>query len=441
MFDFDTFSKLLALNVGVTQPDNERAFELMSAIVPLKILKYPSGREHNGWVIPHAWRVHKALIKKEGVTLFDGSVHPMAVAGYSTGFEGVISKKELDDHVFFNREYPDAFVFHCVYNYRPWERRWGFCVPYGQYRTWGEGQYEIELVTELKPSEMLVGECRLPGESSDTIVFNAHTCHPTQANDDMAGVMVVLELFRWLAERPRRYSYCAVLAPEHIGTVFYLAGLTQEELRRFKLGCFVEMVGSETPLALQRSFSGDSIIDAAAEHVLKAIQPELKVGPFRSIVGNDETVWEAPGIEIPMISISRWPYPQYHTSCDSLDIMSETRLEEALGALKRMIEALENDATMHRRFTGLVALSNPKYQLYWERPDPVANKQLSEGAIRFGELQDYLPRYFDGRHTILNVACRFGVPFSELRRYVMAFEEKQLIDLRPVSSLDLYGGR
>ena len=43
-----------------------------------------------------------------------------------------------------------------------------------------------------------------------------------------------------------------------------------------------------------------------------------------------------------------------------------------------------------------------------------------------------------GGITILDVATQFGVPFSSLREYVLAFERKELIDLRPVSSLDAY---
>ena len=438
MFQFDLFEKLLKLPLGVTQPANADAFRLLSSIHPIELKTYESGQEHNGWVIPHERHVHKALIRRNKKIIFDGTVHPMAVAGYSTSFQGTLTKKELNDHVFFNKNFPDAFVFHCMYNYRPWEQHWGFCIPLNEYETWDDGPFEVELITEFKQGDMLVGECNVIGQSSDTIVFNAHTCHPCQANDDMAGVLAILELFRWLATKQRRYSYRAVLAPEHIGTVFYIAGLTDEELQKLKLGCFVEMVGTNTPLALQRSFHGNSVIDAAAEQALKEFEPDLTVGAFRTIVGNDETVWEAPGIEIPMISISRWPYPQYHTSHDNLDIMVESRLDETVTALKNMVLALENDATMQRRFKGLVALSNPKYDLYWERPDPVVDKALSEADLRFGRMQDYLPRYFDGQHRILDVAQQFGVPFLALHKYLKAFEEKRLIDLNPVQSLDTY---
>jgi aminopeptidase-like protein len=434
----DILARLLDLNIGVTQSANADAFALMSSIYPLTIKRYRSGREHNGWVIPHEWRVQKALICHRGKVMFDGTVHPLAVAGYSTSFQGSISKAELDAHVFFRRELPDAYVFHSMYNYRPWHQHWGFCVPFDLFQTWPEGTYEIELVTEFVQADMLVGDAHIAGALPDTVVFNAHTCHPCQANDGLSGVMVILELFRWLSQSPRRYSYRAVLAPEHIGTVFYLADMPDAEIATFKAGCFIEMVGSDTPLVLQQSFTGQAIVDRVAEYVLKQVQPALHVGAFRTVVGNDETVWEAPGIEVPMVSISRWPYRQYHTSHDDMTLMSEARLNETLESLKRIVEIFEQDATMDRRFKGLVALSNPKYGLYRERPDPVVEKGLTAMDLRFGEVQDYLPRYFDGTHSIFDIAERFDVPFGTLRDYLAAFAAKGLIDIRPLPSLGHY---
>ena len=34
---------------------------------------------------------------------------------------------------------------------------------------------------------MKVLEYTLPGSSSETIIINAHNCHPFQANDDISG--------------------------------------------------------------------------------------------------------------------------------------------------------------------------------------------------------------------------------------------------------------
>ena len=438
MFRFDTLEKLLTLNIGVSQGANEEAFRLMDSIHPLTVKRFRTGMEHNGWVVPHNWVVRKGLIKRNGDTLFDGTVHPMAIARSSSSFKGVVPKDELDRHVFFSREFPDAYVYHSMYDLRPWIEHWGFCVPYNLYANWPSGDYEIELESEFVDGEMLVGELSHKGELTDTIVFNAHTCHPCQANDDMVGVMVIIALFKWLATQETRYSYRGVLAPEHVGTAFYVADLPEEDLARLKLGCFVEMVGTETPFALQWSFTGRSIIDRVAKYVLGQIDRQLTTGDFSTVVGNDETVWEAPGIEIPMISISRWPYEGYHTSGDNLDIISEGRMTEALNALQRIIGIFERDCTIERQFTGMVALSNPKYGLYKEHPDPALDKGLTDLDLSFARMQDRLTRYFDGQHTVFEIAETFDVPFEMLREYIGEFEQKGLVKLHQMSTLDDY---
>lgn len=440
MFDLDLMQDILKLNIGVSQADNEKMFEMLGRIHPMQIKRWATGSEHNGWVIPHDWVVHTAEIRRNGKLFFDGTLHPMAVAGNSSSFSGKISKAKLDAHVFYTQKYPEAYVFHCMYNYRPWEEHWGFCIPWEIYREWPDGNYEVELKTEFRQGDMLVGEIHHQGESDETIVFNAHTCHPCQANDDMAGVFVIMELFKRLAGRKTRYSYRAVLAPEHLGTVFYIAYMDPEELRDIKLGCFVEMVGTDGPLALQQSFGGDAVIDRMAEYAMKSVQPGLKVGAFRTIVGNDETVWEAPGIEIPMISISRWPYEEYHTSRDDVSIMSEEKLQEALACLEGIVGTLETDAVPERKFEGLVALSNPRYKLYVERPDPVVAKNLSPLELRLGEIQDVLPRYLDGTHTVFELAEHFDVSYDKLREHLGNFQDKGLLQLNPVPSINAYKG-
>ena len=176
-------------------------------------------------MIPDDWTVEKALIKQDGRTLFDGTVHPLAVVQNSPSMRGTFSKAELDQHIFTRPAVPEAYAFHFLNTYRSWNRTWGFCVPHRIWQTWGPGDYEVELVTTDRPGTMIVGEAHVAGQSEETIVFNAHTCHPCQFNDDLAGVAVILELFRWLKEQPRRFSYRAVLGPEHFGTVFYLDSL------------------------------------------------------------------------------------------------------------------------------------------------------------------------------------------------------------------------
>lgn len=438
IFKLDLLDEILKLPIGVSNSANRDMFKLLNGVYDFNIKSFSTGSEHNGWVIPHDWYVKKALIKKNGDILFDGKRHPMAVAGYSSSFCGKIQKNDLDKHIYYNTKNPKAYAFHCVYNYRPWVSHWGFCVPYDIYKDWNEGIYEIELETEFREGVMQLGEWRISGELTDTIVFNAHTCHPCQANDDMIGVLLILELFQWLSSQKTRYSYLAIIGPEHIGTIFYLKSLDNEMVKHMKLGCYVEMAGTGNPLYLQRSFLGNTIIDRVAHFVLNQQVPNLRVGGFMESVGNDEAVWEAPGYEVPMISISRWPYEEYHTSNDNLNIILEESVTETFESLKEIVRIFENDIILRRKFNGLIALSNPKYDLYIEREDPSFDKQLTDYEIRLGELQDHIFRYFDGKHTVFEIAEKYHLKFDNLRYYCNQFEEKGLIDTEPVHGVESY---
>lgn len=438
------FQKILSDRIGVAQPANVQLFELLGEIFPLRLHSFESRSEHNGWVVPDAWRVDKAEIRRDGKVIFDGLVHPLAVIGNSVSYSGRVSKNELDLHVFFSRAQPDAYAFHCMNNYRPWAQEWGFCIPLAEYETWKDGAYDVELVTEFSPGRMLVGEAVLPGESSETIVFNAHTCHPSQFEDGFSGVALILELFDELRkQQQRRYTYKAIFAPEHLGTVFYLASLKPEERARLKAVVFTEMIGLKTNLTVQNSFTGRHVIDRIAGRLARNIEPEARIGDFRTILGNDETVWEAPGYEIPCISLSRcsrspYYYDEYHTSNDLIERSDMTQRSKALSLLRRLVGTFEKDAIVTRRFEGLIALSNPRYGLYVERPEPTVDKKLSEEQLVLGALQDRIVRYFNGQFSISELAEKFSLSFETMYDYVRGFEAKGLVELEAVPDIDWY---
>jgi len=48
-------------------------------------------------------------------------------------------------------------------------------------------------------------------------------------------------------------------------------------------------------------------------------------------------VLNGPGVNVPCLSISRFPYPEYHTTDDNLDIMHEEKLQEAADVIEQII--------------------------------------------------------------------------------------------------------
>jgi aminopeptidase-like protein len=431
----DLVRDLCGFASGIVADDNEGLFARIGRELPLEIFRFKSGDSFNGWLVPQNWHVKHARILRNGKKVFDGDAHTLAVGRYSKSFTGDLDWPELRPHLVTNPDLPDAYLFHCMWQYRPWDADWAMCVPHRIYRTFGEGRYRIELETEYSPGEMLVAHHHKRGRSDRTIVFNSNTCHPHMANDGFAGTAVLIRLFQWLAAKDTHYSYRLVLGPEHLGSVFYLQHLPREEVDRMVCGVFEEMPGTAGPIKAASTFLGGHVIDKAFASALRHHSRAHVLVPWRKGAGNDETVWEAPGYEVPFVELTRCedqfaPYREYHSSLDTPELMDPRQLEEVLDVLKQVVEIVEGNAMMERRFDGLVCLSNPEYGLYMERPDPAVEKELEGDAEKWGHLLDCLFRYFDGSRTILDVALTHDLPFARLRRYLERFEEKGLIQLR-----------
>lgn len=426
--------ELCSFKAMVVSRDNEAMFKRIERELPLKMYRFASGSEHNGWVIPQYWEVKKALIRRGGKVVFDGTVHTLGVAMYSKSFQGELDFEELKKHLVTSEKQPKAHIFHCMWQYRSWDPDWAFCVPYETYKTFGPGTYQVELVTSYEKGEMLVGEYTHHGTTDDTIFFNCHTCHPHMANDSLASVATLIHLFQWLKGQKTHYTYKLILGPEHLGTVFYLKDRSAAELKKMLCGVYTEMAGTPGPIKAASTFHGKQIIDRIFENTLKHYSKAYVQVPWRQGAGNDETVWEAPGYEIPFVELTRcidmWdPYPEYHTSLDTPESLDPAQVQEFLPIFQKVINAMEKNATMMRQFDGLICLSNPKFNLYMERPDPSINKNLAGDSEKWGQLTDSLLRYFDGSHTILDIAEKHDLPFDLLQEYIAKFADKGLIKL------------
>jgi aminopeptidase-like protein len=218
-----------------------------------------------------------------------------------------------------------------------------------------------------------------------------------------------------------------------LGSAAYLEEFA-ERAADFVYGIFLEMLGNDNRLLLQRTFDGNSKLDAVAERVLKTSVPEFEIDGFRAQVGNDELVFESPGYEIPTISVLRGPYPEYHTHFDDPSIIEESRLEAAVDYVLDVMDILENDFVPLRAFSGLPSLANPKYDLYIDPrkdgvhldDDVLPDVEIAgEGEIDL--FRNRVFRYLDGDHSVFDIAREFGLTFEFVESYLREFEDKDLV--------------
>ena len=417
---------LTPLDRAVCSRGYDRAVEYLCEELPFRMISIPSSFQHNGWVIPPSWDVEEARIVKDGHTVYNGANHPLGVIALSSSFSGKVSLEVLKSHLHYDHRDSDSIPFHYRQQFRSWSRDWGFCLPKRIFDQLVPGEYEVIIRTAETPGAMKILECKHQGALDSTIVLGGNLDHAGVANDGLAGCVVGMEVLRRLQGRRTKFSYKLVLSPGIIGSELYLAGLTQVERSQLLEGIFLEMLGSATPLAVQDSRRSMVSTLHALRGSLDALGLPYRTGPFESIIVNDEYVWENYGI--PMLSLSRFPYPEYHSSRDNVEIIREESLNDAVEALIGTVERLEASPIVLKKFVGNICLSNPQYDLYVDYGQIALGDSLSEQRRRLRHLMDFIPA-LDRPVSVKALADHIGLEEGEALEYLGRWAEKGLIEL------------
>jgi len=396
----------------------DEAIKYISKIIPLEIHEIKSGTECWTWTVPEKWSVIEGWIEDlDGNRVLDLKDHPLHVMSYSMPKDGVVSKEELLPHLYSLPERPDAIPFEFKY----YERDWGFCIQHNKKKKLTKEKYKVHINSKFERGSIKIGDCTIPGKDEDIIVLVAHLCHPAMVNDDLAGVSVLVEIVKELMKKNNRYTYKCLFLPETIGSIAYLSQ-NEEIIPKMKYGIFLEMLGNKNSHALQLSKQGHTRIDRIANYVMKKNLDDFRVGEFRKVIGNDEFVFNGPGVNIPMISVSRWPYPEYHSSDDNPSIISEKNLTESKNLILNILKIIDSDFLPKRKFKGPIFLS--KYGLWVDwRENKKLNQSIEQIMLRL-----------EGDKSVFDIVEELDMEYEDVLSYVNKFLEHDLIEKTKVLS-------
>lgn len=387
----------------------------------LDVHEIPSGTDCWTWTVPPKWSIEEAYIS-DGETKLLEYDHPLRVVTYSNPVDRWVSHQELLEHLHWDQSVQNVFgggdlpahpgAIPYVFDF--YNDDWGFCIRETELDRFDADEYYVHIDASFTEGSLKVGEMTVEGERDETILMLAHLDHPAQVNDDLAGVAVGTEVMNRLRDQELRYTYTFLVVPETIGSIAFFSQ-NEHRIDEMKYGLFLEMLGTDGDFALQYSHEGDTMIDNAAEETLARHEGNYDTGEFRNVIGNDEMVTNGPGLRIPTASLSRWPYPEYHTSFDTPDIISQERLQEAVEIICSVVDTLERNRTPVREFKGPVFLSGVGL---WD-------KWGGEGDMM--EAFEEMIMYLEGDHTILDIATECGVPFETVEEFIADMQEHGLI--------------
>jgi aminopeptidase-like protein len=416
----ELINELWYLKRDLVSEGYDTALNRLAQEVPMRIHEYPSGQSCWTWRIPEKWTCRQAYLETlDGKRLLDVRDHPLHVVSYSLPFKGVVSRAELIRHLHSHPTLPEAIPF--VFKY--YERDWGLCASQALRNSLDQETYRVVIDTTFEPGRLKVGEIVVPGERDETFMLVAHLCHPAMVNDDLTGVVVGLDVARQLLAGPKPYfTYRMLILPETIGSVAYLSS-HEELIPQMVGGLFLEMLGNDSPFALQHSFTPDSQADKVMQTTLRGLDPNSYHAPYRQVINNDERQFNAPGVRVPMLSLSRVeppgsptrPYREYHSSLDTPEIVNSERLEQARETVLKLIHAWEANQYVVNKFKGEVFASG--YGLWIDyRQDPEGHRILFQ-----------VMEHCDGEHTLADIACELDTTFQAVEGVVNLLAEKGLV--------------
>ena len=312
---------------------------------------------------------------------------------------------------------PDAVPYVTSY----YKKNWGFCLPHSQREKLINGTYRAVIKSSLKPGVMNIGEIFIRGQTDKEVLISTYICHPSMANNEVSGIVVLTKLVQWLQSTSKlKYSYRILFCPETIGAIAFLS--ERYKLLKSKLiaGFVVTMVGDDRGYSFIETPNKDSITDRVANHVVKYLCSNPNIIPY-TMRASDERQFCSPGIDLPVVTVMRGGrYPEYHTSEDNLGLISPVGLYGGFEYVRLCVSALEMNCLPRWVVRGEPHLS--KYDLRNTTGGP---RILSENEFLISNIL----AFSNGQRDLLQIADLLEKPIWEIYPSIRILKEKNLITL------------
>jgi aminopeptidase-like protein len=389
--------------------------------IPLSVHEVASGTPVFDWTVPKEWNIRDAYVKdSSGKRVVDFKRSNLHVVNYSVPVHRTMSLDELKPHLHTLPDRPEWIPYRASY----YKEAWGFCLSHRQLAELRAGEYEVCVDSSLEDGHLTYGECYLPGETSDEVLFSSHVCHPSLCNDNLSGISLAVFLAKYLQSAAHRYSYRFLFAPTTIGSITWLAK-NETQTGRIKQGLVLACAGDAGKMTYKKSRRGNADVDRAVAHVFKHGGGDFEINDF-SPWGYDERQFCSPGFNLPMGCLMRTPngrFPEYHTSADNLEFVRPEHLEDSYRKCLAILDVLENNRVYVNQ--------SPKCEPRLGKRGLYAGLGSKAQVARHELALLWVLNFSDGDHDLLGIAEKSGLEFSAIREAADALCQHHLLELRP----------
>ena len=428
----EVFDELFPLLRSISGPGIEQSYEIIGKHMPLEVFGVPSDTQVFDWVTPPEWHCRSAtLTGPDGDVVCDLNVSNLHVVNYSESVDRALSLEDLQAHLHSLPALPNAIPYVTSY----YNRTWGFCLTQQQREGLKEGTYHAKIDADFRPGRIPLAHSILSGKSDREIVLSSYLCHPSLANNELSGPLVLLGLYLRIAQWPeRQHSFRFVLNPETIGSLCYLHLHGEHLMQKMDAGLVLTCLGGPGRISYKTTRRENSIVDRLAGHWADRGEP-IDVRRFTPAGGSDERQYCSPGFNLPMGQFARaiyGDYDGYHNSLDTKEFMTIDALVDSIDQLEDFVRELDQAGA----WKNLAPFGEPqlgKRGLYpninsastWQ----TSSDEVFDGRVVLERILSVL-NYSDGSNDLVEISRKCGCSVSELLPVVSRLQGEGILEFK-----------
>ena len=414
--------KLYPINRSITGKGVVKTLKIIKAshLPKLKIKKIKSGTSVYDWKIPPEWNIKNAFIKDEsGKKIIDYKKNNLHIVSYSKKINKYVGKEELNEHLFSIPKKPKAIPYVTSY----YKTFWGFCLSHQERKKIKGKKFFVHINSNFNNKGFLsYGELYLKGKSSKEILITTYVCHPSMANDEVSGPVVATFVAKYFKNLKNKYSLRFIFIPETIGAIAYIHKHCEKLKKNIIASYCLSCIGDNRNYSIILSKYGNALSDSTALEALKNLKIKYKKYSFLHR-GSDERQFNSPGVEIPMTVISRTKfgnYPEYHTSLDNFEVVTEKGLKGGFKVVKKIIDLFQSKIIPVSTVVCEPMLS--KRKLY------PTTSTLRKNQIHQNEKNIlHFMSYSDGKNDLERISTLINLPINKVTKIFKFLVKRNLI--------------
>ncbi len=413
---------------SITGEGYRQSLSILSKHMHLKKFKYKSGKKVFDWVVPKEWVIKEAYIKANGKKILDFKKNNLHVVNYSGPINKTLNLNELNKYLYSIKKHPELIPYVTSY----YKKNIGFCLKHNQRKKLKKINYHAVIDSKFINGNVVNGVAKIKGTSKKIILLSSYLCHPSLANNELSGPLVLLGLYKKIKKwKKRKFTYLFLINPETIGSICFIHKNKNYLKKNLEAGLVLTCLGGPgNSLSYKKTRSGNSSLDKIFMSLNK--QNKIKIRKFDPTSGSDERQYNAGELNLPVGQISRTiygKYSQYHNSGDNKKFMKISKISKSIDEIEKVLKLHEKLKPLKRNIP-YCEIQLGKRNLYPNVNSYKTRKDSSDTVLKSKkqlEILQFLLSYADGKNNIADISHLSGFLIKDIEKVLKITLNKKLI--------------